>query len=182
MFDFNDYITNITAETRRDTNIANYLAKYPYIFPQLGLVGGINKTTRKNLENQTRLDVRWLDKHLIKRRIEPFKSVETWFLATIMFDGILPVGIIRATDNREDLYSDFLPIDKRQHTLAARYLFEFLEADPGPEREPYDNIGSFSGDLRPNFSSVNTRYYEPTSTVDVSRLEIILDYTETYSY
>lgn len=182
MFDLTTYIADITAQTRKDTNIANYLAKYPYIFPQLNVVGGINKTTRRNLENQTRLDVRWLDRHLITRRIEPFKSVETWFIATIMFDGVLPVGIMRATDNREDRFPDFLPIDYTQHNYAGRYLFDFLEADPGPEREPYDTIGALSGDVQPHYRSTNLPYYDLSNPIDVSKLELILDYTETYNY
>ena len=182
MFDLTTYITDITATSNSDGIIADYLAKYPFIFPQLNVWGGVNETTRRNLEVQNRLEVKWLDKHTIVRQIEPWKSVLTWYIATIMFDGVIPVGILRNTDNREDRYPKFLPINYVQHSYAGHYLFQFVEADPGPEREIYDTIGTFSGDIQPHYRSVNLNYYDLTVPADVTKIETILDYTETYKF
>ncbi len=182
MFNLTTYLTELVTAENVDKEIENYLAKYPFIFPQLNVWGGINETTRKNLNRQTRLEVRWLDRHTIVRRIEPWKSVKTWYIATIMFDGVIPVGILRNTDNREDRYSDFIAINYEQHHYAGRYLFEFVEADPGPEREPYDVIGTFSGDIQPHYRSTNIKYYDLTEPQDVEQIENILSYTEEYPY
>ena len=182
MFDITTYLTDILTAPNIDTDIASYLAKFPFIFPQINVWGGLNRTTRTNLEKQNRLDVRWLDTHIINRQIEPWKSVDTWFIATIMFDGTIPVGIIRNTDNREDRYSKFLPINYEQHHQAGLYMFSFVEADPGPEKEIYDTIGTFSGDVQPHYRSVNLTYYDVGNTTDQDRLNVILDYTETYNY
>lgn len=182
MFDLSTYLTDLSTTPNVDTKIANYLAKYPFLFPQINVWGGVNETTRRNLEKQNRLDVRWLDKHTITRRIEPWKSVTTWFIATVMFDGVIPIGIIRATDNREDRFDKFLPINYEQHHHAGLYLFNFVEADPGPELELYDTHGAFSGDVQPHYRSVQMNYYDLTVPGDVLKIEDILLYTEEYPY
>ena len=182
MFDLTTYLTDLSSTPNVDYKIANYMAKYPFIFPQLNIWGGLNETTRRNLEGQNRLDVRWLDKHTITRRIEPWKSVTTWYLATIMFDGVIPVGFLRNTDNREDRFRKFLPVNYEQHHIAGLYLYDFLQADPGPERELYDTHGTFSGDIQPHYRSVQMNYYDLTIESDVKNIEEILLYTEEYLY
>jgi len=180
MTDINTYLTNILTAPNIDTQIADYVGRYPNMFPQMNIWGGPNKTTRRNLENQNRLDVRWLDEHTITRRIEPWKSVTTWYLATLMFDKTIPIGILRNTDNREDRFADLLLLNKTQHHYANAYIFEFLEADPGPEKEIYDSIGTFSGDVQPHIRGINSRYYD--LMVDEDYLNTVLNYTITYNY
>lgn len=180
MIDIDTYLTDILTAPNIDIQIANYVGRYPNMFPQINVWGGPNKTTRRNLENQSRLDIRWLDEHTITRRIEPFKSVNTWYLATLMFDDIIPIGIIRNTDNREDRFADVLLINRTQHHYANAYMFGFLEADPGPEREIYDNIGTFSGDIQPHIRGINSRYYDIIT--DREYLNKVLNYTITYNY
>jgi len=180
MIDINTYLTDILTAPNIDTQIANYVGRYPNMFPQMNMWGGPNKTTRRNLENQNRLDIRWLDEHEITRRIEPWKSVTTWYLAVLMFDGIIPVGILRNTDSREDMFADLLLINKTQHHYASAYMFSFLEADPGPELEIYDTIGTFSGDVQPHIRGINSKYYDVITDGDY--LTRVLDYTVTYNY
>jgi len=179
MFDLTTYLTDISSTTNIDKQIADYIGRYPNLFPQMNVWGGPNRTTRSNLKLQNRLEIRWLDDHLITRRIEPWKEVTTWFIATLLFDGI-PIAIMRNTDNREDRFADLLLLNKVQHHYANAYLFEFLEADPGPEREPYDTIGTFSGDVQPHIRGMNFKYYDIVA--DKNKLDDILDYTITYNY
>lgn len=179
MIDITTYLNEIQAAPNIDTQIANYLGTYPNLFPQLNIYGGPNRTTRINLEGQNRLQVRWLDEHLITRRIEPWKNVTVPYLLVVLYN-LIPIIIIRNTDNREDRYSKALYLNKRQHSYAAAYLFEFLEADPGPELEIYDTIGTFSGDVQPHISSLNTKYYD--TVVDEPFLTEVLQYTIQYNY
>lgn len=174
-----NYLTEIQLTPNVDTQIADYLGTYPNLFPQLNIFGGPNKTTRINLEKQDRVKVRWLDEHLITRHIEPWKEVTVPFLYTVLYN-MIPIIIVRNTDNREDMYNKVLYLNKRQHSYAAAYLFNFLEADPGPELEPYDVIGSFSGDVQPHMSGLNTTYYDVIK--DEAYLTKVLQYTEKYNY
>lgn len=179
MIDTATYLTDILSAPNIDRQIADYLGPYPNLFPQLNIYGGPNRTTRINLEKQNRLEVRWLDEHLITRRIEPWKSVTIPFLSVVLYNSI-PIAIIRNTDNREDRYNKMLYLNKRQHSYAAAYVFEFLEADPGPELEIYDTIGTFSGDVQPHISGLNTTYYDVVA--DEPFLTEVLQYTVKYNY
>lgn len=179
MIDTSSYLADILSAPNIDRQIANYLGTRHNLFPQLNIFGAPNKTTRINLEKQNRVEVRWLDEHLITRRIEPWKNVTVPYLSVVLYQ-LVPIAIIRNTDNREDRYSKVLFLNKRQHSYAAAYLFSFLEADPGPELEIYDTIGSFSGDVQPHMSGLNTTYYDVVS--DEPFLTEVLQYTNTYNY
>lgn len=175
----NTYLTNVSLSNNKDKNVSNYLGKYGSLFSQLDINGAPNKTTRINLLNQDKVEIKWLDQHKITRSIEPFKTVTTWYLATVFYENI-PIAILRNTENREDIYSKVLLINKIQHAYACSYLFQFLKADPGPELEIYDMSGSFSGDVLPHIINTNYRYYD--ITIDEDYLTKILQYTETYNY
>lgn len=179
MINITTYLSNILSTVNIDRKIANYLGKEPVLFPQLNIYGGVNRTTRTNLEKQNRLEVRWLDEHLITRRIEPWKSVTVPYLSTVTYNST-PIIILRNTDNREDRYNKAIYLNKKQHSYAAAYLFEFLEADPGPELEIYDTIGTFSGDVQPHISSLNSTYYNIVN--DEEFLTEVLEYTNKYNY
>lgn len=173
------YLTNVSLSSNKDTNISNYLGKYITLFSQLDINGAPNKTTKLNLLKQDQVEVRWLDQHKITRSIEPYKTVTSWYLATVFYQNT-PIAILRNTDNREDFYSKTLLINKTQHAYAGAYLFQFLKSDPGPELEIYDTSGSFSGDVIPHIINTNYRYYD--LTVDQDYLTKILQYTEVYNY
>ena len=184
MFDITTYLSNILIASNIDNQIADYIGRYPNLFPQLNVWGGVNKTTRINLENQNRVDVRYLDEHLITRRIEPWKSITTWYIATVVLDNNIPIAILRRTDNREDRYADLLLLNKTEHHHAGSYLFTFVKADPGPELEIYDKIGTFSGDISPHILGVSStrKYFDPSNSADKIYLNTVLDYTVTYNY
>lgn len=175
----NTYLTNVSLSLNKDTTISNYLGKYVSLFSQLDINGAPNKTTKLNLLNQNKVEIKWLDQHKITRSIEPFKTVTTWYLATVFYENI-PIAILRNTDNREDIFSKVLLINKVQHAYAGAYLFQFLKADPGPELEIYDISGSFSGDVLPHIINTNYRYYD--IVLDENYLTNVINYTETYSY
>lgn len=179
MIDTITYFADILSAPNIDRQIADYLGARYNLFPQLNIQGAPNRTTRINLEKQNKLEIRWLDEHLITRRIEPWKKVTVPYLSVVLYE-LTPVVIIRNTDNREDMYSKVLYLNKRQHSYAAAYLFKFLEADPGPELEPYDTIGTFSGDVQPHMSGLNTTYYDVVT--DEPFLTKVLQYTNTYNY
>lgn len=173
------YLTNVSLSNNKDTNISTYIGKYNSLFSQLYINGAPNRTTRINLLNQNQIEVKWLDQHKITRSIEPYKTVTTWYLATVFYQSI-PIAILRNTDNREDRYPKVLLINKTQHAYAGAYLFQFLKADPGPELEIYDTSGSFSGDVIPHIINTNYRYYDIVTDQDY--LNRILQYTEIYNY
>ena len=180
MFNLEEYLIEVSLSPNKDFDIHKYIAAYPNIFPQLNLWGGINEATLLNMSKQNRVRVSWLPEHKITRRIEPYKHVTVWYIATLFFDNT-PIGILRNIEYRDN-YSDFLPINKSEHHKAARYLFDFLEPDFGPNTEPYDNIGAFSGDLQPHFRSVNTKYYDLSFPADISHIAVILELTLKNNY
>jgi hypothetical protein len=182
MFNINTYMDAILTSSIVDREIANYMGRYPNLFPQLNVWGAPNRTTRINLEKQNRVDVRWLEEHLITRPLEPWKSVTTWYIATVVLDNQYPIAILRATGNVQDMYNNLLFLNKKQHHYASGYLFSFIEADPGPELEPYDNIGAFSGDVQPHIRGLNAKYYNISNDKDKEYLEKVLDYTQKYNY
>lgn len=173
------YLNNVSLSLNKDTDIASYLGKYVTLFSQLDINGAPNKTTKSNLKNQNKIEVKWLDQHKITRSIEPFKTISTWYLATVFFEGI-PIAILRNTDNREDIYAKVLLINKIQHAYAGAYLFQFLKADPGPELEEYDMSGTFSGDVLPHIINTNYKYYDVVN--DENYLTNVIQYTELYNY
>ena len=182
MFDVINYLNEIINgfTYRVDANIINYLGVEPFIFPQLIIEGGVNKATKINLIQQNKLEVRWSVTHQVRRNIEPYKSVIVPYISTLVFDKSIAIGIIRNTGNREDKYSQFLPINYREHNQAARYLFDFIKADCGPDLEIYNNIGSFSGDIQSEYRSIDLKYYELDKPLEVEYLNKVLEYTQKY--
>lgn len=181
-FDIDIYITKLLTTPNINLDIGQYLGRYPNLFPQLNLWGAPNQTTYSNLQNQNRIDVRWLEEHTITRRIEPWKSTTVWYIATVMLDGATPIALLKNTDNKEDMYNDLFLLNKKQHHYASAYLYSFVEADPGPHLEPYDTIGTFSGDVMPHVSGRNTKYYNLSAVKDVEYLNKVFSYTEKYNF
>lgn len=187
MFNLITYINTLTNINNNeliviDNNIETYLARYPNLYPSLNVWGGLNKTTRNNLKNQNRLSVRWLKEHIITRPLEPFRSFSTWRLATVFYNN-LPIIIIRNNNNIEDPYEKLLILNKNDYLYSAAYLFEFIEADPGPDLEFYDKIGSYSGDVPPNIVKTNiTKSYDLSINNDVNKLNYIIQYSLQYDY
>lgn len=175
----NTYLNNVFLSLNKDTDISSYLGKYITLFSQLDINGAPNKTTRYNLKNQNKVEIKWLDQHKITRSIEAFKTITTWYLATVFFEDI-PIAILRNTDNREDIYPKVVLINKVQHAYAGAYLFQFLKADPGPELEQYDMSGSFSGDILPHIINTNYKHYD--IVLDEVYLTSLIEYTELYNY
>lgn len=174
-----NYLNDIALSTNKDLDISKYLGQYITLFSSLDIHGAPNQTTRLNLQKQNRVSIKWLNKHLITRTIEPYKTVTKWYIATVLFDNI-PIALLRNIDNREDMYPKTILLDKVNHAYAGAYLFQFLKADPGPELEEYDSVGSFSGDVLPHIINAHYRYYDLNTNIDY--LTRILEYTELYNY
>lgn len=183
----NTYLSSILLSTNIDKDLYKYLGNSNSsgnsynLFPQLNIEGSINKSTKDNLVNQNKLVIKWLDTHLITRSIEPFKSVTTWYIGCLLYNNI-PICILRNTENNEDVYPKSLIINYLEYMYAAAYIFTFIKEDFGPQLEPYDISGSFSGDITPNLLAIKLKHYDLNLVNDANYLTKILDYTEQYNY
>jgi len=174
----NDYLAQILLTTNSNTNINSYIGQYTDLFAGLGISGAPNITTKTNLKNQNKVKIKWLNQHLIKRPLEPFKEITYAYLVTILFEN-LPFAIVRITENTQDYYNKVLIINNEQHAYCSSYLFQFVASDPGPNLEIYDIFGSFSGDVVPHITNPSLKYYDIVG--DNEYLSEILTYTEKYN-
>lgn len=174
--DITSYLNLLNTTTNITKNIVNYIGGQYNLFPQLGIEGSPNFSTQELLSNQNQLEIKWLDEHIVKRSIEPWKNVTIWYLACIYFNNI-PIAILRNTISNEDYFSKTLVINKQQYYYAGYYLQQFVKEDPGPNLEPYDIVGSFSGDINPNIKSAAVKSYDLNNINDKNFIDGVLIYT-----
>lgn len=175
--DILSYLSQVTTVTNNSSFlISDYLGTNYDLFPQLGIEGSPNLTTRKNLLKQTAVQLKWLDEHIVSRSIEPWKNTTVWYLACLFYNNI-PIAILRNTSTTEDYFSKRLVINRNQYYYAAAYLQTFVKGDPGPELEIYDTIGSFSGDVNKHINAVKITHYDLSNLEDQVYINHILNYT-----
>jgi hypothetical protein len=173
--DIDQYLLNITTSVQATSSflISDYLGGTYNLFPQLGIEGAPNKSTKDALQNQTSVELRWLDAHTIKRTIEPWRKISTWYLACLLYNNT-PIAILRNCESTEDRFGKLFVINKTEYYYAASYLFTFVKEDFGPNLELYDIVGSFSGDTAPNINGVNIKSYDLTLLKDKEFINNIL--------
>lgn len=172
------YLSDISAASNSSFLISDFIGnnfKYD-LFPQLNIEGSFNKTSKDLLKNQTSLQVKWLNEHIVKRAIEPWKNTNAWVLACLVYNNI-PIALLRNSGLQEDYFSKLIVIDKNNYYYAASYLFNFIKEDFGPNLEPYDVIGSLSGDINTHINKVNIKSYNLNNTEHVTYINKVLNYT-----
>lgn len=174
--DITTYLALLNTTVKTSNNIINYIGGQYNLFPQLGLEGSPNLSTQALFANQNQISIKWLEEHIVKRSIEPWKNVTTWYLSCLYFKNV-PIALLRNTASNEDYYSKTIVINKSEYYYAAAYLLQFIKEDPGPNLEPYDIVGSFSGDINPNIKSVVVKSYDLNNLNDISFINTILNYT-----
>jgi hypothetical protein len=173
-----EYLIEITSSVQATSNflISDYLGGVYNLFPQLGIEGAPNKSTKDNMKNQDKIELRWLDIHTVKRTIEPWRKVNAWYLACLLYNNI-PIAILRNCNNTEDRFPKTLVINRQEYYYAASYLFSFVEEDFGPNLELYDIVGSFSGDVASNINGVNIKSFDLNVIKDKEFINTVLQYT-----
>jgi hypothetical protein len=172
----NTYLTLIINSPNSYNLIYKYLGTDYNLFPQLGLEGSPNTSSIKKLITQNQIQIKWLDEHLISRNLEPWQNITTWYLSCLLYNNI-PIALLRNTSTTEDYYPRLLVIDRNNYYYAASYLSQFIVEDPGPNLEPYDVVGSFSGDIISNIKQVSIKSYDLNNINDLAYLNQTINYT-----
>ncbi len=163
-----------------DKKITNYITSELNIFPQLGECGSFDKSTKQNLEFQSRVVIKWLDKHVIKRKIESNKTIKIWQIAAVMLDNYFLIGLIIKPNIKENSYPNFIPINKEIHNHAGYYLFEFIKIDYVLDLKRF-GVRETSEIIKPEYQSINLSYFELDNLDHIKNLNNILEHLEKYN-